>query len=896
MSQKNWDKYEVALLIEAYQNIKQGRVDRNTALVALSQSLRQMAINEGLKIDETYRNLNGMQWQSGIIEGAFLQKDYDKCTPPKIFIEMVDLYIGDQPAFRAVLQQAHNIVSLKVNMTEEDRCKDFIDWLKEKDKIIVESVIQNINFISEYAIKHGLIKKSIWATIAVKEFNILRAKISGNKFFKMMHKQEHASFEKNGKLYADYLKEHAEKIVVIKQAIAELSLDADSPHQEDEVDNDLLTKNTSPVATEIGVTAMPMEQVLDLNNIPDLSFTKPIYATFNGIELDVYNWKMVYISVLHILYRVYSVKLNNYIGKSFGCGTRIDLSYNSVDLIAPKLISSEHSVYAESNLSAYDIAKRMATVLKICGVSYDRLVIKYFKKPLSSDDLKTSMPTVSTTERQVQSHERNKAIDADEPFLIWMLQNTKLSEHTARGYVSSLITLSRWASEKGLIKGSLLNITDANEFTAAEKEIRSNSDFIILNENGHNRFSAALSRYGQYLGIEARDEASVGTSEKREAKASPGRKKRDGRGVPIESAVDLLKRKGLTGATVQEIVDEIQPGAAISSTRMSLEASSDIIAMPRDRYIHRDAFVDLDEAKDTLSHILAVHFSEFDGYSNNKLLYGAASHDLSMFLNDNDCDDIDCVYALARYFFDRQKNIEGYTFANPHIFEYAPDHTLNLRGLMVHHARHNGGILVEEEAESYLQRTLLSYGGMGQVLGISNADTFLIYNSQSYILSEILGAKADLITSLRASLNNLFKQENVLYIIPRDINEAWLQSLPALPHGLPWTLLLLQEVIKKLPEIGFRTITSGLTQSYDTIAAAFAVNDSPFQFFADVVSAYISEKYSVPKRMSYEELRQILLECGMIAGNELIYALPQALDDYRFSWTDENRTVLVRSI
>jgi len=171
-------------------------------------------------------------------------------------------------------------------------------------------------------------------------------------------------------------------------------------------------------------------------------------------------------------------------------------------MIRPKLVSSVYSVYVETNLSATDIAKRMAKVLKICSSSYDNLVVRYSKKTSSSDYLKTSMPTVSITERQVQSHERNKAIDADEPFLIWMLQNTKLSEHTARGYVSSLITLSRWASEKGLIKGSLLNITDANEFTVAEKEIRSNSDFIILNENGHNRFSAALSRYGQYLGIE----------------------------------------------------------------------------------------------------------------------------------------------------------------------------------------------------------------------------------------------------------------------------------------------------------------------------------------------------------------------------------------------------------
>ena len=33
MSQKNWDKYEVASLIEVYQNIKHGRVDKNSAFI-----------------------------------------------------------------------------------------------------------------------------------------------------------------------------------------------------------------------------------------------------------------------------------------------------------------------------------------------------------------------------------------------------------------------------------------------------------------------------------------------------------------------------------------------------------------------------------------------------------------------------------------------------------------------------------------------------------------------------------------------------------------------------------------------------------------------------------------------------------------------------------------------
>ena len=114
MSQKNWDKYEVALLIEVYQNIKHGRVDKNSALVALSQNLRKIAQNENLEIDDTFRNMNGMQWQLGFIERAFIGDDYDSRTLPKIFMEMVGIYNQNQKEFLDILEEAHR----KINATQ----------------------------------------------------------------------------------------------------------------------------------------------------------------------------------------------------------------------------------------------------------------------------------------------------------------------------------------------------------------------------------------------------------------------------------------------------------------------------------------------------------------------------------------------------------------------------------------------------------------------------------------------------------------------------------------------------------------------------------------------------------------------------------------------------------
>lgn len=356
-----------------------------------------------------------------------------------------------------------------------------------------------------------------------------------------------------------------------------------------------------------------------------------------------------------------------------------------------------------------------------------------------------------------------------------------------------------------------------------------------------------------------------------------------------------LLSTGLNGATIKEIIDSVAPGTAVYTMQKILDESSYAIAMPGGRYVHMDSFVDLDEAEETMCHILSTHFAEFGGYSNNQLLFGAATHDLSMFLNDNDCENIDSVFAIARFLFEKKASTGNpFKFYTPHIFEFPPDYPMTLKGLMIHLASNNGGVLLADTAKEYLQKTMLSYGSLGQLLQISTTDTFLFYDSERYLLTERIGIDDAWIHSLHDKMDTLFRQADVAYVIPRDISDAWLGTLPSLPQRLCWTQLLLQEVLKKFPTIGFRAITSELNQSYSTIAAAIVPADSPLQSFPDVVTLFMRERHTLPMKMTGENLRLELRDAGMLDGNELIYALPKALNDYRFAWLDENKTVYVR--
>ena len=84
-------------------------------------------------------------------------------------------------------------------------------------------------------------------------------------------------------------------------------------------------------------------------------------------------------------------------------------------------------------------------------------------------------------------------------------------------------------------------------------------------------------------------------------------------------------------------------------------------------------------------------------------------------------------------------------------------------------------------------------------------------------------------------------------------------------------------------------------QSMDTLHAMLVKADSPIQNFGDAVIAYLMESEIEQRSFEAEELRQLLVNSGMIHGNELIWNMPKALaKDERFAWDAKGENVTVR--
>lgn len=58
-----WDEYEAAILLDALIQVLNGTISRSDAVSAVSAELRRRARRKGLKIDDVFRNENGISWQ-----------------------------------------------------------------------------------------------------------------------------------------------------------------------------------------------------------------------------------------------------------------------------------------------------------------------------------------------------------------------------------------------------------------------------------------------------------------------------------------------------------------------------------------------------------------------------------------------------------------------------------------------------------------------------------------------------------------------------------------------------------------------------------------------------------------------------------------------------------------
>lgn len=100
-----WTKYEVALLIDGYQQAKENPDRWKNIVEDLSELFREQAKISGMEVDETFRNYNGINLRMYEIKQLFEGTGGIKHTSA-LFISMVDLYVNRNEEYQAILKKA----------------------------------------------------------------------------------------------------------------------------------------------------------------------------------------------------------------------------------------------------------------------------------------------------------------------------------------------------------------------------------------------------------------------------------------------------------------------------------------------------------------------------------------------------------------------------------------------------------------------------------------------------------------------------------------------------------------------------------------------------------------------------------------------------------------------
>ena len=107
--QPQWNIYEAAVLLDAYIETLKKEQPKSHIIKDVSVALRQMAVNQGLIIDDVFRNENGISYQLQSMESAYKGvKVYVPAT--KLFNEVVSIYHEDRDRFDSLLKEAKRMI------------------------------------------------------------------------------------------------------------------------------------------------------------------------------------------------------------------------------------------------------------------------------------------------------------------------------------------------------------------------------------------------------------------------------------------------------------------------------------------------------------------------------------------------------------------------------------------------------------------------------------------------------------------------------------------------------------------------------------------------------------------------------------------------------------------
>ena len=338
-----WDAEETAILVHAYIQVKSELLFEDEAIKFVSNTLRERALRKGMDIGATFRNENGITMQMTKIEDLFSGGKFRLSPPPQVFVDVVNLYKKNRPAFNDLLQQAIGGSPLASSLEEA-----FFQWLAEKVPAALQLRLKNASHdLDRFFTTYKTLKTPLFDRDTIHAIDTVKSAITSNDILRFIHKDKLSLMQTLIEFYCIYLNEY--------QSIDSTQKSLATPHN---------------IAADINLTTT---NIVDFTSVKRglYAYAQPTYLLYFNEKTEVNKWSVLYTHIARLLYRDHPEVIR------WLSETTSDIAYTSErhKMFAPKTFADD--LYIETKLSASDTVRKIKHLLDLCNIDYKNVTIVY---------------------------------------------------------------------------------------------------------------------------------------------------------------------------------------------------------------------------------------------------------------------------------------------------------------------------------------------------------------------------------------------------------------------------------------------------------------------------------------------------------------------------------------
>lgn len=415
-------KYEAALLLDAYLKVLSGELSRVDSVKNCSQLLRLMAVNEGIEIDETYRNVNGISFQMASMESAYQGKTIMK-PATQLFTETVQLFRDNNKEYHNLLNKAKDMATEKrdgeatalqmcelctTNPAEHQMILEetnrmtgtpsksvedaFFMYAKDKTGFPPKMLVDYLQKAADYC--H--LKQPLLGMTDAKAVHNVQKKVAEGKLLRFRFGKNAQAIRSVTQLYYAFIKSYCEpkedaitqtaplmKDAVVEQAASDAVEQATAENvpiiSVEEVGAlDEIVETAEGSALQGETTSVPAndQSLVDFSQDGTYLFTKPVSYTYKGEVYPAKSWNRIYVEICGLLFADYRDAFMGIMNEDIPGYNTLAFAdeRNYRRMRVPKSFAPGY--YLESNLDATTIVRKIRGLHQLFGLE-DKLRISY---------------------------------------------------------------------------------------------------------------------------------------------------------------------------------------------------------------------------------------------------------------------------------------------------------------------------------------------------------------------------------------------------------------------------------------------------------------------------------------------------------------------------------------